>query len=194
MKISPTFSLLVPCVLCALAGCAAGGAALDAVGLRKPAELPDAQTPARTVALRLHAADKLNLDPAGHPLALVVRIYTLRQASAFEQAPYDSFLDPAREKEALGADLVAVREVTLVPGQHVDAVDKVAREANFVGIVALYHAPSQQRWRLAYAAADAERAGITVGAGACALIAAADAATTRPTTKPLAPVRCQQAR
>lgn len=191
MTSPPTISLLV---LCALAGCAAGGAALEAVGLRKPAELAESQKPPRAVALRLHAADKLNLDKGGRPLALVVRVYTLRQSAAFEQAPYDSFLDPAREQAAFGADLVAVREVTLVPGQHVDAVEKVAREANFVGVVALYHTPSPQRWRLAYAAADAERAGIKVGAGACALIAAADTAVSLPTTKPLAPVRCQQAR
>lgn len=189
MKPSSTLSMLI---VFALAGCAAGGAALEAVGLRKAPELPDAQKPARKVALRLQAADKLNLDAGGHPLALVARIYTLRQSAAFEQAPYDTFLDPAREKEALGADLVAVREVTLVPGQRYEAVEKVAREANFIGIVALYNAPAPQRWRLAYAAADAERAGVSIAANACALMDVAD--TALPSTKPLAPVRCQQAR
>ena len=65
----------------ALAGC--GGAALaplasvalEAAGLRKPAELPESQKPPRNVPLKLHAATRLNVDARGQPLALAVRLY-----------------------------------------------------------------------------------------------------------------------
>lgn len=181
----------------ALAGCAGGGmggvanAALEAAGLRKPAELPEAQQPPRQVALRLHAADKLNVDEKGDSLALVARIYKLKQAAAFERAPFDSFLDPAAEKRTLGADLVEVEEVTLVPGQHLELNEKLSREAGYLGVVALYHAPAASRWRLAFSAADAERAGVTIGLHACAMSvgAGAQASTEAPLT--LASVRCQ---
>jgi type VI secretion system protein VasD len=186
----------VPFILATLlAGCAGGGsiagAALEAAGLRKPPELPDAQKPPRSVAIRLHAADKLNVDSRGQPLALVARIYKLRQSAAFEQAPYAAFLNPQAEKDALGADLLEVKEVTLVPGQHYEVLEKVSREAGYVGVVALFHAPAPQRWRLAFAAADAEKSGLTVGVHACALSVGAGAHATVSETKTLTSVHCQ---
>jgi type VI secretion system protein VasD len=178
-----------------LAGCAGGGsladAALGAAGLRKPSELADAQKPPRSVAIRLHAADKLNVDARGQPLALVARIYKLRQSAAFEQAPYAAFLDPQAEREALGADLVEVKEVTLVPGQRYEVLEKVSREAAYVGVVALFHAPAPQRWRLAFGAAEAEQAGLTVGLHACALSAGAGAKALQRDMKALSSVHCQ---
>jgi type VI secretion system protein VasD len=183
--------------LALLAGCAGGGiggiagAALDATGLRKPPELPDAQKPPRNVALRLHAANKLNVDASGQPLALVARIYKLRQNAAFEQAPLAVFLDPAAEKQALGADLLEVKEITLVPGQHYEVAEKISREAAYVGVVALFHAPAAQRWRLAFAAADAERDGVTVGLHACALSVGSGAKATTADARMLSSVRCQ---
>ncbi|APA67599.1 type VI secretion system lipoprotein TssJ [Janthinobacterium sp. 1_2014MBL_MicDiv] len=163
-------------VLLPLAGCAGGAigtlanAALQMTGMARPApELPDAQKPPRNVSIRLHAAQRLNTDAQGRPLALVARIYKLRQNATFEQAPYDSFLDAQREKAALGADLMDVKEVLLVPGQRYEVQEKVSKEAYFIGIVALFRAPAAQRWRATFAAADAERGGITVGLHACAL-------------------------
>ncbi|PHV36024.1 type VI secretion system lipoprotein TssJ [Janthinobacterium sp. BJB304] len=159
-----------------LTGCAGGAistlanAALQMAGVAKPPpELPDAQQPPRNVSIRLHAAQHLNTDADGRPLALVARIYKLRQSAAFEQAPYDSFLDAQREKAALGADLMEVKEVLLVPGQRYEVQEKVSKEAYFIGVVALFRAPATQRWRATFAAADAERGGITVGLHACAL-------------------------
>lgn len=183
-------SVLLLCAM--LAGCAGGPVALEAIGLRKPApELADALKPARNVPIRLHAAARLNVDAQGRPLALVARIYTLRQADAFQRAPYDAFLNEQKEREALGNDLVDVREVALVPGQRYEAVQKVSREAAFVGVVALFHAPAAMRWRLAYAAADAERAGVTVGASACSLSSGAGAAALGTAAMLPPPARCQ---
>ncbi len=172
---------------CLLAGCGSrglAGAALEAAGLRQPPEVPDAQKPPRKVALRLHAAPKLNLDKRGQPLALSVRLYQLRQKDAFEQAPYAAFLDPQAEREALGRDLVDVREIMLVPGQHYEVTEKVGREAVHLALVALFQRPAEGRWRTTVAASDAERSGVTVGLHACALTSSAKA------TK-LSSVRCQ---
>ena len=163
-------------LLLPLTGCAGGAigslasAALQMAGVAKPpAELPDAQKPPRNVHIHLHAAQRLNTDAEGRPLALVARIYKLRQSAAFEQAAYDSFLDAQKEKAALGADLMEVKEVLLVPGQRYEIEEKVSKEAYFIGVVALFRAPAAQRWRATFAAADAERGGITVGLHACAL-------------------------
>ncbi|WKB52779.1 type VI secretion system lipoprotein TssJ [Eleftheria terrae] len=145
--------------------------ALEATGLKKPAvpELPESALPARRVDLRIHASDSLNVDTAGHSLSLVARVYKLKSADAFLNMPYEAFGNPAREKEHLGEDVVEVRDLQLVPGQRYEVQDKVAREANYIGVVALFRAPATQRWKYAFAAEAAQKTGITIGAHACSL-------------------------
>lgn len=171
--------------LLALAGCAAGsiaGVALELAGISKPPELPDAQKPPRQVPIRLHASANLNAGAGGQPLAVVARIYKLRQSAAFESVAYHGFLDPQRARELLGADLLEVREVLLIPGQRYEVLEKVSREACCIGVVALFRHPAGQHWRLAFAASEAEQSGLTVGLHACALSAG---------SAPLAGLRCQ---
>ena len=180
-------------LIAALSGCAAdglAGRALDAAGLRKAAQA-DALKGPRPVALRLHAAAKLNADAQGRPLAVVARVYTLRQKAAFDAAPYATFLTPGADREAFGADLVEVKDVTLVPGQRYEVVEKLPRDAAYVGVVALFHSPAPQRWRLSFAAAEAEKAGITVALQACALAAGAGAQPSTSALRAPASARCQ---
>lgn len=160
-------------------------------GMGKPPELADAQKPARTVSVRLHAAQKLNTDARGQSLALVARVYKLRQAAAFEAAPYAAFLSPQAERDAFGADLVEVKEITMVPGQKYEVQEKVSREAGYIGIVALFNKPAPQRWRLAYTAAEAEPVGVTVGLYACSLASGAGARAHPPKLALPDGVRCQ---
>ena len=176
-----------------LPGCAGdglAGRALEATGMRKPPQA-DAFKPPRSIALRLHAAPRLNADAKGRPLALVARVYTLRQNAAFEAAPYATFLTPGADREAFGADLLEVKDVTLVPGQRYEVVEKVPREAAFVGIVALFHSPAPQRWRMSFAAADAESAGVTVALQACALSPGAGAKPSASRAMAPGSARCQ---
>lgn len=159
-----------------LAGCAAGvtvlgaaaNAALQASGLGKP-DVPDAQKPPRNVGLTLYAASNLNAANDKRPLALVVRLYVLKDPTSFQQAPFDTFTDPAKEKTTLGADLLSVREVTLIPGQHYGVTEKVSHEAQAFGIVALFRDPAMQRWKFAFDPAKSEKSGIMIGLHNCAM-------------------------
>lgn len=153
----------------ALAACTGGGA-----------QLAEAQKAPRQVNIDIQAAAKLNTNRKGQPLALVARIYKLRQRTAFDQAPFDAFMSPAREQEVLGADLLEVKEVMLIPGQQYKLTEKVSRDAGFVGVVALFHNPATQRWRAAFPAAELEKTGLALGAHACSL--------TTPTAS--SPARC----
>ena len=197
MNLTGWRSPLMTLALLALAGCAAGsiaGSALEMVGIRKPVELPDLQKPPRTVAIKLHASPNLNADAAGHPLALVARIYKLRQTTAFERAAFEGFLNVHTERELLGNDLLEVKEIMLIPGQRYEISEKVSREAYYIGVVALFRAPAERRWRLAFAADDAEKSGITIGLHACAMSTGAGAATAagdnNTASKPLISVHC----
>jgi type VI secretion system protein VasD len=172
----------IPAIGCALALAGCGG-------LGKPAEPAPALQ--RHVALRLQAAPRLNVNADGQSLALLVRIYKLRQNSAFDSAPLAVFLDPASERQALGADLLDVREVTMVPGQQLDLDELVTREAGYLGVVALFRAPAPQRWRAAFAAAEAERSGISVGLLGCALSVGSGTKATAAFAASSSPLRCQ---
>jgi type VI secretion system protein VasD len=145
------------------------GAVLEKTGLKKPEVDPEVMNLPYKVSVRLVASDALNVDAAGRSLSLVTRVYKLRSANAFLQAPYNTFGDASREKAALGDDLVEVRDVLLVPGQRYDVQDKMKREVQFIGIVALFRAPAPQRWRYAFEAPEAEKSGLLIGAHACAL-------------------------
>ncbi|MGJ9419644.1 type VI secretion system lipoprotein TssJ [Massilia sp. CMS3.1] len=187
---SVTFLLLLAASLPGCAGDGLAGRTLEATGMRKASQA-EAFKPPRSIALRLHAAPKLNTDAQGRPLALVARVYTLRQNAAFEAAPYSTFLTPGLDREAFGADLVEVKDVTLVPGQRYEVIEKVPRDAAFVGIVALFRSPAPQRWRMSFAAADAENAGVTVALQACALSPGAGAKPSASNAKASGSARCQ---
>ncbi|WP_028206764.1 type VI secretion system lipoprotein TssJ [Paraburkholderia nodosa] len=167
-------SLLV--VTAQLAGCAAAvpalgsaaSAALQLAGIGKP-DVPDSQKPPRDLGITLLAAQNLNAATDRKPLALVVRLYVLKDPTSFQQASFDTFTDPAKEKSALGADLLGVREVTLIPGQRYNATEKVSREAQAFGIVALFRDPAMQRWKFAFDPAKSEKSGIMVGLHNCAM-------------------------
>ena len=176
--------------LVSLGGCAVGSkvgdlanSSLEAIGLKKPEipeapklpeipeipEIPDALKAPRTIVMKLHAGENLNAGADDLPLALVVRIYKLTQSGAFQQATYDTFLSPQKEKEVLGAELLEVKEITLIPGQHYEVTEKVTKEAYYIGVVALFRAPAAQRWRVTFPANEAEKSGIIIGIHACAL-------------------------
>ncbi len=143
---------------------------LEATGIKKPeTSMPDTALPARRVPFVLAASPSLNVDDDGHSLALVVRLYKLKSADSFLSAPYQAFASPDAEKQRLGEDLIEVREIQLVPGQKIDTIEKVGREASYLGVVALYRAPSPQHWKVAFAAESAQLTGVTLAAHACAL-------------------------
>lgn len=150
--------------------------ALEMLGIKKPEtpdmpDKPDVALPDRRITWRLSASDALNLNAQGQPVALLTRIYKLKSADAFLKAPYEAFGDSAKEKALIGDDLVESRDLQLIPGQHYETIDKVAREANFIGIVALYRTPDPLHWRFAFKAGKAERTGLNIGLHACAMTA-----------------------
>jgi len=191
------FSLLV---VVGATGCASNSklgkavnSTLQAVGLKepKPAAPP-------VVPLRLYAGTNLNAANDKRATAAVVKIYHLRSIQRFEQAPFNAFLDQAGEQAALGADLLSVNEVVLMPGVKQELSEQLSDGTAVVGIVALFRAPAENRWRLAFDAKSKEiaRDGITIGVHACALTSDSAALMNRASGDPnsLASVRCISSR
>lgn len=180
----------------AAGGCASQGGigkalnqSLEKIGLKAPAPQ---QPTEKSIPLRLYAGDNLNAGSSKRALALVVKVYQLRSARRFEQAPFDAFLDETREQSVLGDDLVTVSEILLQPGQRHEVLEKVAAEGSHLGVVALFLSPASSRWRFVFDAGKAGADGITVGFHACAMTTTSPALVTALASEPhsLSGVNC----
>lgn len=183
-------------LVAAAAGCASTGGlggtvdrTLAAVGLKDAQAVADQQ---RTVVLELHGAANLNAGRGRKGVALVVRVYQLRDAERFEQLPMARFLDAQGERDALGEDLVDVSERVLLPDDTQQWPVRLADDARHVGVVALFRHPGDGPWRFVFDGRKARQHGVIIGAHACALTTASPALTTVMSGDPisLSGVRC----
>ena len=124
-----------------LPGCAALGAVgaaagaidrvMDVAGVGKGRDA-ESNKPIE-VAMKIHAGERLNASGSGQPLSLVLRVYSLRSAERLKALAYARLSAPEGEREALGEDLVAVRELVLIPGKSYTLNLKMPGEASTIG-------------------------------------------------------------
>jgi type VI secretion system protein VasD len=189
------------CVAGFMAGCASPsgdgvvGKTLEALGIKAPESRQEAKAmlpTQRSVTLRVHAGEQLNVDQQLRSLSTVVRVYKLKRIEAFMSAPYASFGDAAIEKVAFGDDVMDAREVVMRPGQKHEVVETLPNEVGYIAVVALFRAPAEGRWRFAFDAKQAEKTGITLGLHGCAIsVAAGTPERAPPETLRLAGVKCK---
>lgn len=100
------------------------------------------------LALRLYVADDANKDAKGRPAPIMVRLYELKSAAAFEEA--DFFSLQAADKSMLGDDLLARDEFILRPGER-RSVDRPSTSGfRQLGILAAYRELPKTIWRAVY--------------------------------------------
>jgi type VI secretion system protein VasD len=121
----------------------ASGALLLAVGC---APKPPAPGAAR-LAGAIEATAAVNPDSRGRPSPIVVKLFELRAAGAFESADFFALVD--REREALGTDLLRKDDVTLRPGERIPLDRPLDPETRYLGVVAGYRNLERARWRTA---------------------------------------------
>lgn len=146
----------------------------------------------RRVTLRVHAGQVLNLSAAGASLPVVLRLYKLKTRSAFDQLPYAAFSRAqAGDLGNSSADVVETRELVFLPGQRHAMVESLEPHVRFIAVVALFRAPSPQRWRAVFDAQSAAASDITLGLHGCALsVATGPALDMPPELMRVAGVRC----
>lgn len=151
-------SAAVPAVRRLVAGCAAAVAlaALAGCGSSKPPPPP----PPTVLQAALSAASGVNPDGRGRASPVVVRVFELKTLAAFEGADFFSLWD--REKETLGADLVAREELQLRPGEQRSLERTLAPETRHVGVIAAYRDLERAKWRVAYGVVAHRTQAVTV--------------------------------
>lgn len=93
------------------------------------------------------AAPIINRSVDGAPLSMVVRLYQLRERSAFDLLTFDAAARATDDKELFGEQFVSRRELLLVPGGNRAEVETLAPETRYVGIAGFFREPDSQHWR-----------------------------------------------
>ncbi|NRO97434.1 type VI secretion system lipoprotein TssJ [Paraburkholderia sp. NMBU_R16] len=94
------------------------------------------------------AAD-VNRDTNRNPAPIVLKVFQLKTASAFEGA--DFFSLQSKPDAALGGELLSVERVILRPGESRTLRYVGNVEAHALGVVAEYRSLEQNRWKLTVA-------------------------------------------
>lgn len=90
----------------------------------------------------------INADGAQTPLATMVRVYQLRDRKAVDAADYQTLLRNA--DKALKNDVLASKELLVMPNGSVTLNVPMDEDAQFVAVAGLFNRPDLQdnRWRL----------------------------------------------
>lgn len=97
--------------------------------------------------VQLLPTSTINLDDAGAPLPVLVRVYQLKGREKFQQATFKTLWK--NDKEVLEGDLLDRKEITVQPDTKTDLyldVD-VKHGAAYLGVMALFRQPDVEGWR-----------------------------------------------
>lgn len=118
---------------------------------------------------RLQAADNVNPSVSKRPSPLLVRVYELKSATAFNGADFVALFQ--RDQAELGADLVGREEIMLNPGESRPITKTLAPETRFIGVFAAYRDLERARWRAVVAIEPGKKHNLLVRADELAISA-----------------------
>ena len=110
-------------------------ALLACAGAPKPAQ----------VAGTIQASSQVNPSTSKRPSPVLVRVYELKTAAAFNSADFMSLYQ--RDKAELGADLLGKEEFVLAPGESKTFAKTLAPDTRFLGVLAAYRDVEHAKWR-----------------------------------------------
>ena len=157
--------LMLLLLLSALPGCTTMSMAGLAVNLATTALGMKTDDKPTEIDLSIHAAPNLNTNE-NTGTAAVTRIYYLKTLDAWSNLNMEQMIN---QDNALGTSLIESREIILMPNRQYTNVEKVPKEANYIGISTFFHAAPPQRWKYAFDVKEARKSGLVLGAHACAL-------------------------
>lgn len=98
--------------------------------------------------LRMTASDSVNPNEWGAASPILVQVYELKSATAFETADY--FTLQSDDRKAIANDALVVDEFILRPGEVRDVVRKSASATTAIGVLAGYRDLGKSVWRAVY--------------------------------------------
>ena len=120
-----------------------------------------------SVKATVQAAADVNPDTRQRASPLVVRIYELKSAAAFEASDFLSLYD--RDQATLGAEMVGREEFTMRPGETRPWEKTLGPEVRFIGVMAAYRDIERARWKTLIAVKPGLKNAVTIKADAITL-------------------------
>jgi type VI secretion system protein VasD len=110
---------------------------------------PKTQAPLPNARLEIQGAatPSINLDPDGHPLSVVVRLYQLKDRADFSRLTFDVASASQSDTEALPSDALGHSEWVLIPGGTLRTAEDLRPGTRYLGLVGLFRNPDPQFWR-----------------------------------------------
>ena len=108
---------------------------------------PPKPPPPTIVQASVEALANVNPDVRGRPSPVVVKFYELKSLAVFDSADFFSLFE--RDREILGADLVAREEFQLVPGGRRTFERTLQPDTRYLGVVAAFRDLERSVWRAA---------------------------------------------
>lgn len=138
-----------------------GGCLADAAGSVAGKLIEKAFEPSPTrIEAKIQADPDINPDYDGQASPLVVRLYELKSATAFNNAGFFTLYDA--DMAELGADLQNREEIELQPGQAMEVNRELKPETRYIGIMAAYRDIDNATWRAIQEVEANETAELTI--------------------------------
>jgi type VI secretion system protein VasD len=115
----------------------------------------------------IQASAQINPSASKRPSPLLVRIYELKSAAAFNAADFMSLYQ--RDQAELAADMLAKEEFVLAPGETKTFAKTLAPDTRFLGVVAAYRDLEHAKWRSVVAVQPSQAQKVMVKAGELAV-------------------------
>lgn len=109
------------------------------------APTPEPPPPPTIVNLQIETAADINPDASGKPSPVMLRIYELREVSAFNAADFFALFD--KEQATLAADLVHKQEMLIKPGETKSLTMQPGADVRNVGFFAAFRQLDTAQWR-----------------------------------------------
>ena len=98
------------------------------------------------VDVTIRATPDINPNPAGTPVSVAVRLYSLNARGRFESADVYSLMQ--REAQTLGTESMGFEEVVVRPGESRKVTLMPKPGVRFIGIAVLFRDIDRAQWRM----------------------------------------------
>ena len=123
--------------------------------------------PPASVTGTVQASPQVNPSASKRPSPILVRVYELKSAAAFNGADFMSLYQ--RDQASLAADMLAKEEFTLSPGESKTFAKTLAPDTRFLGVVGAYRDLEHAKWRSVVPITPNKPQKVTITAGELAI-------------------------
>ncbi|GEP56189.1 type VI secretion system lipoprotein TssJ [Reyranella soli] len=102
--------------------------------------------PPAVVDVTIRASSDINPNPAGTPVSVAVRLYSLNARGKFESADVYSLMQ--REAQTLGTESAGAEEVVVRPGETRKVTLMPKPGVRFIGVAVLFRDIDRAQWRM----------------------------------------------